>query len=155
MCWYKIHRFYPLWVANWSKWGIPERDIWSLHAMGWGSGQIENCRRAAAVVGVIWSFLGGCRPPRPTFESAYRPPGFTGWVWLLATRMAAMLTCLITCSQDGCHVDWFITLQPGWLPCWLVWLFIARMAALFSSISRIPGPWRHWGPIIWNSSDEL
>ena len=28
-----------------SKWGIPERDIWSLHAMGWGSGQIEKLAR--------------------------------------------------------------------------------------------------------------
>ena len=26
----------------WSKWGIPERDISSLHAMGWGSGQMEK-----------------------------------------------------------------------------------------------------------------
>ena len=26
---------------------------------------------------------------------------------------------------------------------------------LRSSISRIPGSWRHWGPIIWNSFDGL
>ena len=29
-------------VRSMSKWGIPERDISSLHAMGWGSGQMEK-----------------------------------------------------------------------------------------------------------------
>ena len=37
-----------------SKWGIPERDISSLHAMGWGLGSCKNCRQTVAAVGVIW-----------------------------------------------------------------------------------------------------
>ena len=63
------------------KWGIPEREIRSLCAMGWGSGQIKECRHViAAVVGVILRL-------RSTFW-----PG--SYIWSLSWRNFVLVTAL-------------------------------------------------------------
>ena len=56
--------------------GFPEPDISSLHAMGYGSGQIEklSARRRRRRRRRHLILPGGAAPPDPPFKSAYRPP---------------------------------------------------------------------------------
>ena len=111
-----------------SKWGIPRTGYFipACYGLGvWPDRKIVDASPSSASSDSSWW---GCRPPRPPFNSAYRPPWLTGLIEWHPGWLSSLLVWLSD-RQDGCPVQWFdwmaarmavqftglIEWQPGWL----------------------------------------